>query len=269
MKFVTRNWLLLSGGLLVAGLSGQCAALSDGALPDATQVMERVVQRAGEVARAGEAGKYVFEKHSVSEELDSSGNATKTTEKTYEVIRIEGRPFSRLVKIQNRALTEEETKAQNRKEQEFREKMALQDPEHKRKDDWLDPRLIDRYDFKVESRDCLKGRSVLVLSFHPRANREAEKTVEDRVLNRLAGSLWVDEQEAEIAQLKVGLTEDLSLGLFGMIGSLKQFDLEIERERLADGDWVDQKQRVLLFGRKIFSPMRYRTLEESSNFKKP
>jgi hypothetical protein len=33
--------------------------------------MERVVQRADDVARAGEASKYAFEKHSISEELDT------------------------------------------------------------------------------------------------------------------------------------------------------------------------------------------------------
>jgi hypothetical protein len=271
VKFITLHGSLLAGSLLVPGFSCHCASPTDGALPDASQVIERVVQRADDVACAGEAGKYAFEKHSISEELDTLGKATKTTERTYEVIPIQGVPFSRLVRIGNRNLTEQETKAQNRKELEFRKKVARNDAETmaEKNGDWLDKDLVDRYDFKVEGRDSFQSRPVLILSFNPRKNHGVEKTIEDKVLNRLAGTLWVDEKEAEIAQLKVGLTEDLSLGWFGAVGSLKQFDLKLVRAPLADGVWVTQKQVVMMCGRKIVSSMRHSTLEESSNFRKP
>jgi hypothetical protein len=269
MKFITLHRSLLAGSLLVPGYLCRSASPVDAALPAASEVMQRVVKRADDVAQKHEANKYSFEKRSTIEELDASGKPIKTKQKTYEVTPIQGIPFSRLVKIGNRNLTAEEIAIQNRKELEFRKRVDRKDAKPEDDDGPLDPRLVDRFDFKVEGRDCLQGRPVLILSFHPKANRGAEKTVEDKVLNRLAGTLWVDDQEAEVAQLKVGLTEDLSLGLFGMIGSLKQFDLQIERGRLANGAWVTQKQTVKLCGRKIFSTMRYRTLEESSRFRKP
>jgi hypothetical protein len=93
--------------------------------------------------------------------------------------------------------------------------------------------------------------------------------MEDKVLNRLAGQVWVDEAEAEVLQVRVGLTEDLSLGLFGMIGSIKRCDVNIERQRLPDNVWVKKSFAVLLAGRKVFSPMGYRTVEEFYNFRKP
>ncbi len=271
MKFVTPHEALLALSLSVSGFSCRGASGVDDALPDAAQVMQRVVQRADDVARAGEASEYVFEKRSISEELDTSGRATKTTEQTFEVIPIQGIPFSRLVKIGNRDLTREETEVQTRKELEFRQRVGRKDaePVGRRNRNWLDMRLVGRYDFKVEGRDSLLGRPVLILSFHPKPNYVAEKTIKDKVLNRLAGTLWIDEQEAEIAQLKVGLTEDLSLGLFGAVGSLKQFDFKLERAPLADGVWVTRKQDIVLCGRKILSSVAHRTLEESSNFRKP
>lgn len=252
-------------------VSGRCASPGGGDLPGPAIVMSNVVRRSEDTARADEADKYCFEKRSVEEELDASGKATKTTEETYEVIPIHGIPFSRLVKIQGKELTEKQVKEQNRKEEEFRKKLAEQESGQSSttNKDSLDKDLINRFAFQVERRENLQGRPVLVLSFRPKANRGPEKTVADKVLNRLAGTLWVDEQESEIAQLKVGLTADLSLGWFGMIGSLKQFDLTLERERLPDGVWVDRKQTLVLAGRKVFSTMRHRTVEESSKFRKP
>jgi hypothetical protein len=271
MKFAALRWFVLAGSALVPNFSCQCASPIDGALPDASQVMQRVILRGEDEGRTPQANEYAFEKRIVNEELDASGTPTKSTEQTSEVIPIQGIPFSRLVKIQNRDLTEEETEAQNQKELEFRKKVARRgaEPMSRRKKNWLDTRVLDRFNFKVEGRDTFQNRPVLILSFHPKTNRDPEKTITDKVLNRLAGILWVDEAEAEVAQLKVSLTEDLSLGWFGAVGSLKQFDLELQRERLPDGVWVTRKQIVVLCGRKIFSSMAHRTLEESSNFRKP
>jgi hypothetical protein len=272
MKFVTLHGALLVGSLLCARVSGHGAVPSESTLPAASQVMQRVVERAhDDEARAHGANEYAFEKHSITEELDASGKAAKTRDETYEVIPIQGIPFSRLVKMGNRDLTPEETEAQNRKELEFREKVALTDskPAGRRKRNWLDTRVVDHFDFTMEGRETLHGRPALILSFHPKASNPPARTVEDKVLNRLEGTLWVDEQESEIAKLSIGLTEDLSFGLFGAVGSLKRFDLKLDRERLADGVWVTRRQDLVLGGRKIFSSMAHRTLEESTNFRKP
>jgi len=264
-----RRLLLIEVWVSVA--LAQSTPPGDSALPDGATVMKKVIQRAQDVGRADEEDKYCYEKRSVDEELDASGRVTKTTEEDYEVFPILGVPYSRLVKIQGRELTEKETRDQNREEEEFRKRTAEQQSKQSSttNTDWLDQSVVDRFAFQVEGRGRLQDRQVLVLSFHPKPNRGPEKTITDKVLNRLAGTLWVDEAESEIAQVKLGLTADLSLGWFGMVGSLKRFDLTLERARLTDGVWVDRKQTLLLFGRKLFSPMRFRTTEESSNFRKP
>jgi hypothetical protein len=256
--------------ILAMIVSDRCASQVSDDLPDAETVMKNVVHRSEAVARVGEADKYRYEKRSVEEELDAAGKPTKTTEELYDVIPIGGMPFERLVKVQGRELTEKELKEQNRKEEEFRKRMAEQGTERSSatNNDWLDPKLVDRFVFHVEGRSNLLSRPVLILSFKPKP-LAPEKTIADKVLKRLAGTLWIDEQESEIAQVKVGLIADLSLGWFGMIGSLKQFDLTLERAPLADGVWVDRKQMLVLGGRKVFTTMHFRAVEESSNFRKP
>jgi hypothetical protein len=230
-----------------------------------------MVKRADEMSHANEARKYSYEKRSHTEELDAAGKIIKATDKLYEVVPINGVPFSRLTQIQNRNLTEEEIQQQKRKEEEFRQRVkgAHGKGRFKREEDILNPSLIDHYDFRVERRERVDDRSALALSFHPKRDHQAEKTVEDKVLNRLAGMVWVDEKEAEVIRVQVGLTEDLSLGWFGMVGSLKRFDFKMERQRLADGVWVDKDQTAELSGRKVLTPMHFRSLEEFFNFRRP
>ena len=266
LGLICRCFLLLE---FVAVAISRSAAAANTDLPDAAAVMEKVIQRSQEAERTGEADKYRYDKRSVEEELDRSGNPTKTTEELYDVIPISGVPFERLVKVQGRELNEKEVKEQNRKEEEFRKRVAEQstDRSSRTNDDYLNQEVVDRFVFRIEGRTNLLSRPVLILSFHPKPSAP-EKKIADKVLKRLAGTLWIDEGESEIAQLKLGLTADLSLGLFGMIGSLKQFDLMLERERLPEGVWVDRKQTLVLGGRKVFSTMHFRAIEESSNFRK-
>ena len=264
------NVCFLSAGLMVTAAVFPREVLAEDNLPSAASVIQRVLRRANDVAPASEASQYTYEKSSLSEDLDDKGKPIKTTRKTYQVTPIQGIPFARLIRINNRKLTPEQLKAQDRKEQEFRRNIAEKDPKAaaKDEDDMLNAKLVDRYDFKVEKRDWRDQRPVLVLSFRPKKSNTSEKEVEDKVLNRLAGQVWVDEAEAEVIEVRVGLTEDLSLGLFGMIGAIKQCDVRIERQRLPEDVWVDKSFEISLGGRKVFSPMHHHSLEEFYNFRK-
>jgi hypothetical protein len=260
----------LTAGLMVTAAMFPREALAEENLPTAATVIQRVLRRANDAGPAREASMYAYEKSALSEGLDDTGKPIKTTRKTYQVTPVQGIPFARLIRINNRELTPEELKAQDRKEQEFRRNIAEKDPKTAAEDeeDTLNDKLVQRYDFKVEKRDWRDHRPVLVLSFRPKKAKTSEKRVEDKVLNRLAGQVWVDEAEAEVVEVHVGLTEDLALGWFGMIGSIKQCDVRIERQRLPEDVWVDKIFEISLGGRKVFSPMHHHSLEEFYNFRK-
>jgi hypothetical protein len=268
-RAVLKERLFLRLGLCLLFVWLEFNALAEGQLPDVATVVQRVLQRAEQTAQTPEELKYCYKKRSLTEELDDSGKPVKSTEKIYEVTPIEGVPFSRLIRIQNRDLTEEERAAQDRKEERFRQKLAeKKSPVHPREDE-LTSDLVKRYDYKVLRREHVDNRSVLVLSFRAKSPRPPEQSIEDKVLNRLAGQVWVDEAEWEVLQVRVELTEDLSLGLFGMFGSIKRCDVKIEQQRLPDNVWVKKSFAVLLAGRKVFTPMGYRKIEEFYNFRKP
>jgi hypothetical protein len=247
------------------------AAYSQAASPEqimGSNVMARVVARSAEIAKAGATEKYSYEKRSVLEELDSRGQAIRSTEKLYQVELVGGWPFSRLVKVQGRELSPEQLRAEEERERAFRNKLAGRDlgKAPGKREAWVRPEIVSRYEFTYLSNDVRQVRETVVLQFKRKATNP-ETTAQDRIYNRLQGRVWVDAAEAEIVRLQVELTEELSLGFLGFLGSLSQCDLNLERNRMADGVWVNAKHTLLIVGRKLLSPMRFRTTEESSGFR--
>lgn len=114
----------------------------------------------------------------------------------------------------------------------------------------------------------MNDRPALVLTFSPKKGTLPEKAVSDKLLNRLAGTVWIDEQDAEAAKLAVGLTDSLSLGWFGMLGSVSRCDLSLDRKRMPEGVWANAIQILQIQYRKLTSTQRFRSTEESSEFKK-
>lgn len=244
----------------------QC--LASETLPAATEVTRRMVERAQQIA--GQSQQYAYDKKTLIEELDSQGGVVKSTVKVHRVKLIAGLPFSRLVQIQGRELSEEELKKENRREEEFRQKTTSIDMKKmaERKEAWLTPQLIDKFEFVMRDRKVFNGRPALLLDFTPKSGNMNTKTIQDKILSQMAGSVWVDEAEAETAKFSVGLQKPVSIGWLGMLGSLSQCNLEVERIRTPDGVWINGNQRMHLSGRKLFSPLRLRITEESSGFSK-
>ena len=254
----------LWSGLLCAGVT-----LAAEPLPDASAVTRRLITRAQAVASAEQGAQYTYEKRSCHEQLDASGRSLQTEEKLYRVRLVAGFPFNRLVKIQGRDLTREELKREEQKEERFRAKLTAGGAVEwaARKQGWVTTNLLERYAFTVRERVTWQGRPTLVLDFKPRDAKLPAKMFMDRILNRIAGTLWVDEADADIARISANLSDSVSLGLLGMLGSLNRCDLTLDRQRMADGVWVNVRQVLLIHGRKLATPLRFRATEQSSGFR--
>ena len=179
-------------------------------------------------------------------------------------------PFNRLVKIQGRELSPEELRREEAREERFRQRLDSPDAKKvaARKEGLVTPELLGRFQFAVEKRVALSNRPTLVLSFKPKEANGRARTVQDKLLSRMAGRLWVDEADADTARLEVYLVEPVSLGWFGWLGSLSQCELSLVRQRMPDGVGINTKQALLIQCRKVTSAMRFRTAEESSKLRK-
>lgn len=271
MKRQTSAHYRVSAVLFIAQLLASCPKALPAAesLPPASEVTRRLIERAQTVASAEQAPIYQYEKRYVLENLDPASQTPKPEEKLYRVTLVAAVPFNRLIKIQGRDLTAEELQEQDRKEERFRQKFLSADGKKLTpgKQGWITPELLDRYQFTVVERVLLTNRPTLVLTFKPKLERLPSKTVRDKLLNRLQGTVWIDEADADTARLSTGLTESFALGWLGMLGSLSQCELTLERQRMPGGAWVNTRQVLLLQCRKLATTMRFRVTEESSGFK--
>jgi hypothetical protein len=238
-------------------------------LPAASNLLQRLLTRAELIAKAGESNHYAYEKRAVMEELDEKDRVIKSTEKHYRVELIGGLPFPRLVKIQGRELSAKELEKENQRETAFRQRVTRVDMSKKarRKEGLATQDLVDRFDFRVTKREEIEGRSTLVMTFAPRAGAP-DKTMEDKIFQKVFGTVWVDEDEAEVAKLDASVRGPVPLGWFGAVGSLNKFQATVERSRMPDGVWVNRKSSFWIAARKLLSAIRTRTTEESSGFRR-
>jgi len=254
---------------LAIQVASSATASVSASLPSATNVLNQVIERASHVARDGNDEKYSYAKRTLTQELNSKDEVIESTEKKYKVLLVRGWSFSRLVQIQGQQLSEAQIRKEDEREQEFRSKLEGRDLKKMRekKEAWIKPELLARFNFNVVSNAVYANRQTWVLEFKPKAGA-AENSIQDRIYSRIAGFLWIDQEDAEIARLEAHLKEDLSLGWLGVLGSLNTCDLTLERQRMPGGVWVNAKQTLLLVGRKVFSTVRYRATEESSGFQR-
>jgi hypothetical protein len=238
-------------------------------LPAASNVMHRVIERSQLVAKAEQTNHYAYDKRSITEELDEKGRATKTTEKHYKVILVNGLPFPRLVRIQGRELTAKELEKENQRETAFRERVTRIDfkKKAKRREALATPDLVNRFTFNVTKREMIEGRPTLTVTFAPKPGAP-EKSIEDKIYKHVFGTIWVDEEEAEITKLDASVRGPVPLGWFGAVGSLNKFHAIFERSRMPDGMWVNRRSQFSVAARQLWKALRFRTEEESSRFRR-
>ncbi|MGC3957640.1 MAG: hypothetical protein QM813_06735 [Verrucomicrobiota bacterium] len=119
-----------------------------------------------------------------------------------------------------------------------------------KKDIELNLGLVERFDFKLVERVLTNGSSLLVVDFAPKKTKLPEKGLQDRVVNRMAGRLWLDERDYAIQKCAVNLTESISI-VGGIVGEAKKFSYGFERERTEDGLWYVRASSWHLEGRQV------------------
>ncbi len=266
------GWGVLPVMLLITGLLTcfpHCGRAAE-ALPGASEVTQRMIERAQAVARVEQGPQYTYEKRALTERLDATGQVLKSEEKTYQVTLIADVPFNRLVKIKGRELSGEELRGEDAREEKFRQRFLAPEAKNSttRKEGWVTPELMGRFAFEVKERVMLNNRPTLVLAFKPKEGNLPAGGFRDKLLNGMTGRLWIDEGGADTARLVVTLGEPVSVGWFGWLGSLSRCDLSLERRRMPDGVWINAKQALAIQFRKLTSTLRVRVTEESSGFRK-
>jgi len=117
--------------------------------------------------------------------------------------------------------------------------------------------FLQRFQFTLVGRETIDGRSALILDLGPAAQKPPERDLKDRVINKMAGRIWVDEAESILVQADCHLTERVNV-VAGLVGAITQFTFTFNRARTGEGLWYTRHLDWHLDGREVFV---YRTVD--------
>jgi len=234
----------------------------------ADEVMQKAVERAQRATVQKDRRNYTYKKSTVTEELDAKGKVKERKEKLYEAVVASGLTYLKLVKVNGKDLPPGELKKQEERELKDREKLAQKKTANGGDDreNFLTRELVAKYDFAIVDRRSINDRPAYLLTFQPKSGSPLKQAA-DRLLNQLAGKIWIDEQEFEIARAEIHLQSEVTLW-GGVLASLKRFTFTLGRTRLEDGVWFNSWSTGDFEGRKLMDSARIRTQSESTSFRR-
>lgn len=232
---------------------------------NAGEIVEKAVARSQRTEGAAPAS-FNYTKITLTEEFDSGGKITDRKQRVYEVSYRSGLTRAQLKEINGHAPNSEDRKKQL--ENETGLSRLLGQPKDTRGDNretFLTPELVDRFQFRLVGTAAVNGRPAYQLSFRPKSPEPPVHRLIDRLLNRISGTLWIDQEEFEIARTEIVLNSEVNL-LGGLAASLKKLSYTLVRTRVADGVWFNTLSSGDFEGRKLFEFARIKTQSAAINF---
>src|SRR6267154_125059 len=252
--------MCLVAGLLIAVAMPRPAAGDE--LPALTpgEIVQKALERAKSSDTRVTSHDYQYNRHTVNETLDDQGRLKERKEKLFEVQLQSGLSHQKLIELNGQRIPPEELKKQAERELAQRQKQPADAKPPKVWSDTeslLTPDLVEKYSFTLVGVRQLNGRDTYVLAFQPKSHLQVRK-FNDRVLNHVGGTIWIDALEFEVARVQARLQSEVTLW-GGMLGTVRTGSYTVERLRLPDGAWFDRFSRGVFEGRKLLEPMLIRT----------
>ena len=101
--------------------------------------------------------------------------------------------------------------------------------------------LMRRFEFTLLGREVWEGMPLLKLDFQPVVPNLPAKGLLDRLINGVAGTIWVHETDYTLARAELRLIEKVNVGVGGLLGSVSAFECEFERLRTPDALWYTRR----------------------------
>ncbi len=113
----------------------------------------------------------------------------------------------------------------------------------------------------------VQGEDVIVFDFAGNPNYKPKKTI-DRVIQKLSGRMWVDDQAREIARLEAHFSETAHVG-GGVVASIeKGSNFVFEQQKLNDEVWLPSYAEVHFAGRIVVVKLKQSFIDRYSDYKK-
>lgn len=268
MRWTQQIRRLLFCGVLIGLAPLVSPAQNAERLPTATEVMDKVIERARWVQEHRPALQYTYRQQVLVEKMDGDGAVKERDERIYQLVRIDGEPYLRLVQKNGQPPTEDDLADEAKREKEFRKRLA--ERRKKKSDDEgfrFDRELVSKYRGEMLGREAVNGRPAYILRFEPKSRDLPVRKRVDRLTNKLAGKLWIDAQDYEVVKAEGSLIEPARVGL-GLIAKFSKLDFSFEAVRLDNSTYLPLRLDALLRGRIVFSSIHQRQTIYWKDFQK-
>jgi hypothetical protein len=230
-------------------------------LPELEPLMKAITENQDKVDELRE--RYTCRLDQIDRKHDGDGRIKETDTRTFEVTPIGERFVRRLISVNGKELSASEREKEDkrvqkavedmierREKKEQKEERARAKGEKEKKDD----DNVEIKDFlrisEITSvrREMFRGHEVIAFDFEPRKGFKPKTRGEDLV-NKLAGTIWVDETAQQVARLEARLTDSYKIGggVLASIGASAAFTFE--QEKIGDEVWMPSSMEANLSAR--------------------
>jgi hypothetical protein len=178
-------------------------------------------------------------------EYESDGRIKKRELREYTFFYLDGDEISTLVKKAGKPLSDAEQKKENESVQkairEHRKRQAQKKAKEEGKGDKGDDPGIETFlrasRFLNPRRERFRGQDVLVFDFEPNPDFKARK-LEEKVVQRLAGVIWIDEKAHDVARLEAYFVDDFKMA-GGLLAKLQKGTTFVFEQGFVNGEvWL-------------------------------
>ncbi len=211
---------------------------------------------------------YTFTETLTERRLDGKGAVKSVKTSTYEVYPSPepGTTYRRLVARDGARLSQAELSAQDRRREAKGDREArglAREEEQKRREQAVLDELFRMDEIAVEGRDSINGRVAIVLRFAPRPGFRPT-TDGGKVIRKLAGRAWIDEEDRQLVRLEASLLDSLGVGPAGVARLQKGATASFERRKINGEIWLPAEARFdgaakvfFVFGSRIEVQSKY------------
>ncbi len=226
-------------------------ALADKPIPDLKTLMEQVEAHQKELEAIRE--NYTYREETVTETLNAHGKVTKTESELDEVFFVNGHEIDRVVEKNGKPLSGRDAdKAQARvtkeveKAQQTPPGQSMQNPNQT----ITVGKMLEVMEVSNPRRVMYNGRSTLEFDVVGRRDAKTHGVAEG-ALKKIAGSIWIDEQDRQVAHLNVRFMDNFHVGggLLANIAKGSEFRFD---QGLVNGEiWLPMSSEGHLEGRAL------------------
>jgi hypothetical protein len=217
-------------------------------LPDLDALLARLRENQQALEQLRE--KYAYTETTTQYQPDKQGAAKEKGSETREMTIYRGRRVWRTIAKNGQSLSpEDQAKEDRRVEKVIRDLDAgrwVASPDNQRRVKLSDILRVSR--FTNARRQRFRQRDVIVIDFEPNPSFKSAHFY-DRFINSMAGSIWVDERDIQIARAEFQLVEAFKVGGGALAAMNPGSRFVSEQDRINDGIWLPIYDEVSVSGR--------------------